>query len=116
MATPDGERFTYIWEYEIAPDRAAEFLEHYAPDGTWARLFRQADGYLGTELYQDRARASRFITVDHWRSEAAFRDFKRRFAAEFEQLDRRCGALTLREAALGELRPALRRPRPHGAP
>ena len=109
MTSPDGERFTYIWEYEVPPDRAAEFLEHYAPDGTWARLFRQADGYVATELYQDRARPSRFLTVDHWRSEADFRDFRRRFAAEFEDLDRRCEALTLHEAALGELRPAVHR-------
>jgi heme-degrading monooxygenase HmoA len=101
-----GERYTYIWEYEVTPGREREFLAHYAPEGTWARLFRRADGYLSTELYRDRTRPGRFLTIDHWRSEAAFRKFRREFMAEFEALDRECGALTLREALLGELRPA----------
>jgi quinol monooxygenase YgiN len=100
----DDERYTYIWEYEVPPDRQAEFLTHYAPAGTWAALFRQAPGYLGTELYRDRGRPDRFITIDHWRDEAAFREFRRRFAPEFEALDQQCAALTRHEATLGEFR------------
>ena len=93
----------------------AEFLAHYAPGGTWARLFRRAAGYLGTELYRDRARADRFLTVDRWRDEAAFRAFRSRFAAEFELLDRRCAGLTSREASVGEFEPASRAEGPvHG--
>lgn len=102
--SPDG--YAYIWEYEVRPEAEAEFLTHYAPGGTWAALFRRAAGYLGTELYRDRARADRFITIDRWESEVAFREFRRRFAAEFEALDRQCEGLTLYEAALGEYRPA----------
>jgi heme-degrading monooxygenase HmoA len=100
------ERYTYIWEYEVPPSAEAEFLAHYAPEGTWVQLFRRAAGHLATELYRDRTRPERFITIDHWHSEAAFRDFRRQFAAEFEALDRRCAALTSREGSLGEFRPA----------
>jgi heme-degrading monooxygenase HmoA len=98
------ERYTYIWEYEVPASEEAEFLTHYAPDGTWVDLFRRSPGYLATELYRDRARPQRFVTIDHWRSEAAFRDFRSRFAAEFEALDHRCARLTRHEASLGEFR------------
>jgi heme-degrading monooxygenase HmoA len=100
------ERYTYIWEYEVLPSEEAEFLTHYAADGTWVGLFQRSEGHLATELYRDRAQPQRFITIDHWQSEAAFREFRSRFAAEFEALDRQCARLTLREALLGEFRSA----------
>jgi heme-degrading monooxygenase HmoA len=98
------DRYSCLWEYEVPPETELEFLTHYASDGTWARLFRRSAGYLGTELYRDRARPGRFVTVDHWHTEAEFREFHARFAAEYEALDRQCARLTLREASLGELR------------
>jgi hypothetical protein len=98
------ERYTYIWEYEVPPSQEAAFLAHYAPDGTWVELFRRSSEYLATELYRDRLRPERFLTIDHWRTEAAFRDFRRRYAAEFEALDSRCARLTRHEASLGEFR------------
>jgi heme-degrading monooxygenase HmoA len=99
------DRYTYIWEYEVPPSAETEFLAHYASEGTWVQLFRRADGHLGTELYRDRADPERFVTIDHWRTEAAFRQFRSNFAVEFEALDRRCAHLTRREAPLGEFRP-----------
>jgi heme-degrading monooxygenase HmoA len=99
------ERYTYIWEYEVPPSQEAEFLAHYAPDGAWVELFRRSPGHLATELYRDRARPERFVTIDHWRTEAAFREFRNQYAAEFEALDRQCARLTRREASLGEFRP-----------
>jgi heme-degrading monooxygenase HmoA len=101
-----GQPFIYIWEYEVAPGREAEFLGHYAPAGSWARLFRRAPGYLGTELYRDLARPDRFVTVDRWQDEPAFRDFSRRFANDYEALDRQCAGLTRHERPLGEFHPA----------
>lgn len=100
------ERFTYIWEYEVPPACEEEFLAHYAPHGTWAALFRRSPEYVATELYRDRARPGRFVTIDHWRTEEGFREFKTRFAAEFDALDRKCAAFTSHEAALGEFRRA----------
>jgi heme-degrading monooxygenase HmoA len=100
------ERYTYIWEYEVPPSQEAEFLAHYAPDGTWVELFRRSVGHLATELYRDRRRPERFVTIDHWSTEAAFREFRSKFATEFDALDRQCARLTRHEASLGELRPA----------
>lgn len=42
------------------------------------------------------------MTVDHWELEEAFRSFRTRFAAEFEQLDEQCKALTESETPLGK--------------
>jgi heme-degrading monooxygenase HmoA len=96
-------RYTSLWEYEVPPEAEREFLTHYAPGGSWGRLFSRASGYLATELYRDRQRRGRFITVDHWVSETAYREFRSNFAAEYEALDRSCERLTRREARLGEL-------------
>lgn len=96
-------RFSYVWEYEVPAETEAEFLRHYAPEGTWARLFRRGRGYQGTQLYHDRRRTTRYMTVDHWVDEAAYRTFRREFAAEFEALDQTCAGLTRHEAHLGDL-------------
>jgi heme-degrading monooxygenase HmoA len=98
-------RFSYIWEYEVRPEAEPQFLRHYAPDGTWARLFRRATGYEGTHLYRNRRRRGHYLTVDHWHDDAAYREFRQRFAAEFEALDHACAALTRREAHLGDFEP-----------
>jgi uncharacterized glyoxalase superfamily protein PhnB/heme-degrading monooxygenase HmoA len=98
-------RFSYVWEYEVPTEAEPEFIRHYAPDGAWVRLFRRASGYLGTQLYRDRQRPGRFFTVDHWLDEAAYREFRRAFAAEFEALDQTCAGLTRREAHLGDYEP-----------
>jgi uncharacterized glyoxalase superfamily protein PhnB/quinol monooxygenase YgiN len=100
-------RFSYVWEYEVRVESVPEFLRHYAPDGTWVRLFRRASGYLGTQLYRDRRRAERYLTVDHWIDEAAYREFRRTFAADFEALDQACVGLTRGEAHLGDFESAV---------
>lgn len=94
--------FVYLWEYRVRPGADQEFRRHYGSDGTWVRLFRRGTGYLGTELLGDRAADDRYVTIDRWAGEAAFREFRERFAREFDDLDRRCSALTSHEASLGE--------------
>jgi heme-degrading monooxygenase HmoA/predicted enzyme related to lactoylglutathione lyase len=101
----DTPQFIYAWEYEVPPEAAPEFLAHYAPDGSWARLFRRASGYVRTQLLRERRQRDRYVTVDYWCDEAAFHAFRREFAAEFEALDRSCAALTRRERHLGDFEP-----------
>ena len=69
------------------------------------RLFRQAPGYLDTVLYRDRNDRNRYVTIDRWESEQAFRDFRAGFAEDFERLDIDGEHLTLEETPLGELGP-----------
>ena len=98
--------YATIWEFTVLPARQAEFESHYGPGGGWETLFRQAPGYLGTELLRDRMDPQRYLTIDRWENAEAWRDFRRRFAAEYERLDREFEGLTAREAPLGEYAPA----------
>lgn len=99
--------FIAVWEFIVEPASRAEFIGHYGPDGSWARLFRRAPGYLGTELLNDRANPLRYVTVDRWASIEDWRAFRERFGQDYAALDRRCERLTVREAALGEFETAL---------
>lgn len=96
-----SDTYTYIGEYRIKPDAESAFREHYGPEGDWVRLFRKAPGYVSTQLYQDREHPHRYLTVDRWESEQTFRDFRRRFAAAFEELDKLCEGFTRSETPLG---------------
>lgn len=93
--------YTYVWEYHVRPDRVPDFVREYGPEGAWVALFRQAPGYVSTDLYRDRDDPGRFLTVDTWESEQAHQAFRRRFADAFARLDAACEALTIRETPLG---------------
>ncbi|MGH7546437.1 MAG: antibiotic biosynthesis monooxygenase family protein [Gemmatimonadota bacterium] len=55
----------------------------------------------GTELYRDRGEPDRFVTVDRWDSEEAYRGFRDGISSEFDALDRACEAFTVLERPLG---------------
>lgn len=97
------QEYVIAWEFRIRPDVEAEFIEQYGPEGIWARLFRQSEGYLKTELLRDVADNRRFLTLDYWKSEEAFNEFRRQHAAEYERLDKELEGLTERETRLGSL-------------
>src|SRR5262249_3167958 len=74
--------YIYAWEFLAAPGKIAEFRRVYGGQGDWVKLFRRSAGYIRSELYQDQANPQRFITVDHWESEAAWRAFREKFRHE----------------------------------
>lgn len=94
--------FIYIWEYTVKKDLIDEFENAYNPDGEWVRLFKHADGYLGTEFHRDVAIPNRYITIDYWMSQAMCETFRQQYADEFKAVDALCATLTEREALLGE--------------
>ena len=96
--------FVYIWEFQVKPGSEAAFEQAYGPDGDWVQLFRKARGYLRTELLRDTDKPNRYVTVDHWQSEAAQRNFRQKFAGEFEAIDKKCEALTESETLIGHFR------------
>ena len=100
--------YSYIWEYLVAPDKVDDFQRAYGPDGDWVRLFREAPGYLRTELHRDRSNPLRFVTVDYWESETAWKAFRTRFAEQFELLDARCASLTTLETEIGRFEPTVK--------
>jgi heme-degrading monooxygenase HmoA len=93
--------YEIFWEYEVRPGQVGAFERLYDADGEWARLFRQADGYVETLLFRDTDRPTRYLTVDRWRSRAAFDAFVEATTPAYAALDRRGDALTVRERRIG---------------
>ena len=94
-------RYTYIWEFHVDGSQREEFEKHYGPNGTWVELFRRSPGFIETLLLRDPACPLRYVTIDRWESEAAYRTFRARFADRYAELDERCRRLTTKEASLG---------------
>ena len=56
-----------VWEYEVAPGRAAEFEQLYGSAGAWAQLFARSAGHLSTELYRAVDQPETFSKSKTWR-------------------------------------------------
>jgi heme-degrading monooxygenase HmoA len=93
--------YLYIWKFQVTPNKEGEFQRIYGPEGEWVHLFRQGAGYKQTLLLKDLDTPYSYTTVDMWESEAAYKHFKKEFAAEFETLDKHCEHLTQSEALVG---------------
>jgi heme-degrading monooxygenase HmoA len=93
--------FVIVWQFEIAEEKIAAFESAYGPDGPWARLFQQSPDYKGTELLRDTHEIGKYLTIDRWTSEQAFRTFRKQHDAEYEAIDRSCDAFTTRETRVG---------------
>lgn len=102
MATKRVARFTYLWEFHVAPSAQAQFEFEYGPRGAWATLFRKAPGYIETLLWRDHKDPLRYATVDRWESEDAHDAFRATNLLDYEEIDRRCQGYTAHQRSLGE--------------
>ena len=85
-----------IWRFTTADPM--EFEQHYGPDGSWARLFREDPNYVRTDLLRD---GSAYVTLDWWTSRQAYDAFRGAHARAYAELDRICEALTETEENVG---------------
>jgi heme-degrading monooxygenase HmoA len=95
-------RFTYLWEFRVAPSALAQFEFEYGQRGSWVSLFRTAPGYIETILLHDNADPLRYVTVDRWESEDAHNAFRSAHLKQYQEIDRRCQGYTTSERELGE--------------
>jgi heme-degrading monooxygenase HmoA len=93
--------YNIVWEFRVAPERAADFKAAYGPGGEWARLFGQAAGFLEVVLLRSVEADGRYLTVDRWESRSAFEAFQARFAADYKALDERLEGLATAETRVG---------------
>jgi hypothetical protein len=73
----------------------------YGPAGPWVALFGRSPQYLETLLLRDKATPMRYVTIDRWRDEPAYRECRAMFAHEYHALDASCEDLAQRETSLG---------------
>lgn len=92
--------FQILWQFETTHEQDAAFAEAYGPDGPWVAFFREAPGFLGTELFRRSVAPPCFLTLDRWKTRAAYEAFRRERAVEYSALDAACEALTVRETFL----------------
>ena len=95
-------RYTYVWEFFIAPEARAQFETAYGPNGAWVRLFRRAPGYIGSILLHDTANSLRYVTIDRWESADAHASFRSLFSKQYDAIDRHCQEFTTCENLVGE--------------
>jgi heme-degrading monooxygenase HmoA len=93
--------YVVIWQYVVAPERAAAFERAYGTDGEWVALFRRADGYVDTQLHRHEKDASCYLTIDRWNNSEHYEAFRRDHALEYSAIDTACGTLTLEERLIG---------------
>ena len=97
-----------VWEFVVAVDPDAAFVDAYGPDGEWARLFARADGFLGVELVVGDEPGT-YVTIDRWRDRAAREAFMAEWREEYLELDARLAGITVTErlVAAGPTMPSL---------
>ena len=98
----DAWQFLVIWEFEVKPGKEKLFEQIYGPEGDWAQLFRQGQGYCGTKLSCDFDEPCRYVTLDFWESQVDYETFKLQHAAEYKAIDQKCEALTEKEREIGK--------------
>lgn len=93
--------YVIIWEYRVKEENRSEFEKAYGPNGAWAELFKNAEGYLGTELLQSANTPEIYSTIDKWDSKESYGNFLGRLKIEYEKLDEQCDVLTEQERHIG---------------
>ena len=93
----------YLIAWQFRPKEGAErqFETAYGPNGVWAKLFMQGEGFIATELSRDLQHPRRYLTLDFWASKEAYEQFRTEHVAEYKEIDVQCEELTEQETELG---------------
>jgi len=70
--------FTILWKYKVKPEYRHVFEQEYGPDGTWAKLFSESEGYQGSYLQRSEEEPSTYLLLDTWADKAAYLGFLQR--------------------------------------
>jgi heme-degrading monooxygenase HmoA len=92
--------YVILWEFVVPPEKVDAFIAAYKDNGAWAKLFAQAEGYVGTELLCSTDEA-RYITIDRWQHAEDFTRFQEQFGTQYRALDTQLQGLTVHERKLG---------------
>ena len=93
--------YVIIWEFVVRSEKICEFVSAYRADGDWAKLFKLSAGYIGTELLAADGNATRFVTVDRWKTEYDFLRFQQVFGQQYKLVDSQLEGLVVEETKLG---------------
>ncbi len=100
-----GWGYLIVWEFSVKAEQHDQFEQVYGAEGTWAQLFRRAEGYLRSELVHELEDSSRYLTFDFWTSRSAYERFREQSSIAYQAIDQQCEAMTEREAEVGRFEP-----------
>ena len=89
-----------VWEYDVPETSRAEFERMYGAAGDWVQLFSSSDGFRGTELFASLSDPGRYLTVDRFTDEGAWRAFLTEHRNAYACLDAATKGLTTDECEL----------------
>jgi heme-degrading monooxygenase HmoA len=89
-----------VWEYDVPETSRAEFERTYGAAGDWVQLFSSSDGFRGTELFVSLSDPGRYLTVDRFTDEGAWRAFLSEHCDAYARLDAATKGLTDDECEL----------------
>jgi heme-degrading monooxygenase HmoA len=78
----EGHRVTFINVFETTPEQQQALIDQWM---RIAEVVRNEPGYLGTALHKS-TDGTRLLNYAHWRSQADFEAFQKRYGADFTQL------------------------------
>ena len=90
-----------VWSFRPREGCRHRFEEVYGSGGGWAKLFGASPDYLGTELLCEGAGSGQYLTIDRWRSAAAYDAFLAERRSEYVAMDLTCESLTEVEELVG---------------
>jgi len=94
--------FVTLWQFEVKPGSEELFERVYGSEGDWVQLFRRDPSYRGTRLLREVARERVYVTIDEWESRERYDQFRKKCAAAYAEMDRKCEGLTESEKHLAE--------------
>jgi len=94
--------FAIIWEFRLRIGMEQSFESAYGAEGDWVRLFRMSPEYVRTELVRDVNDRGRYLTIDIWKSSAAYEVFRERYCEEYKKIDVLCAEMTEAEREVGK--------------
>ena len=93
--------YVILWKFHVPSEKASAFIAAYNAEGAWAQLFRQAKGYLGTELLHSEESPAEYLTIDRWSSMEDYARSQTQLLEAYKARDAACESLTVRETRIG---------------
>lgn len=90
-----------IWKFRPPEGQVQHFVEAYASDGSWARLFGRGPGFQGSVLLRPAEPDGWWLTIDKWGSRGDFDAFQRQFGEEYRRLDSQLEGIAGEEQFVG---------------
>jgi heme-degrading monooxygenase HmoA len=94
--------FAIIWEFRVRSGMEQLFEAAYGADGDWVKLFCKSPEYVRTELIRDVNDRGRYLTIDVWKSNAAYEAFREGYRQAYKKIDGLCAEVTEAERELGK--------------